>query len=95
MDMADFESQLAPPQQLTPLPRLLKLTPLPRRASLPPSNVPPRLVVPSDGIQQTEDHRALHDKVARLEAHLKRCVLPARIVLRRRRRWLALTPSTV
>ncbi len=71
--MADHDGQLAPPRQLTPLPRQLKpLTPLPRRASPSPSNVPRRTVAPLDGIQQAEDHRELHDKVARLEAHLNR-----------------------
>ena len=45
---------------------------LPRQASISPSNTPPRAVAHLDRIQQVEDHRALHDKVARLEAQLNR-----------------------
>ena len=44
----------------------------PRQASISPSNTPPRAVAPLDGIQQVEDHRALHDKVARLETLIDR-----------------------
>ena len=47
-------------------------TALPQQASIYPANIPPRAVAPLDGIQQVEDHRALHDKVARLEAQLTR-----------------------
>ena len=37
----------------------------PRQASIPPT---PRAVTPVDTIQHVEDHTALHNKVARLEA---------------------------
>jgi hypothetical protein len=40
----------------------------PRQASIPPT---PRAVTPLDRIQQLEDHPALHDEVARLEALLQ------------------------
>ena len=45
---------------------------LPQQASMSPSNTSPRAVVPGDGIPPEEDHRALHAKVALLEAQLRR-----------------------
>ena len=45
--------------------RQLNKRPFPRR-----HNIPPQAATPLDGIQQVEDHRALHAKVAQLEAQL-------------------------
>jgi hypothetical protein len=44
---------------------------LPQQASMSPSNASPRAVVPGDGFPPEEDHRALHAKVALLEAQLR------------------------
>jgi hypothetical protein len=39
---------------------------LPQQASISPSNIPPRVATPLDGIRHMEDHRALHAKGAQL-----------------------------
>ena len=42
----------------------------PQQGVISPSNLPPQTATPLDGIQQGEDHRALHAKMAQLEAQL-------------------------
>ena len=44
----------------------------PQHGAISPSNLPPQTATPLDGIQQGEDHRALHARMAQLEAQLNR-----------------------
>lgn len=44
----------------------------PQQGAVSPSNLPPQTATPLDGIQQGEDHRALHARMAQLEAQLNR-----------------------